>query len=352
MNLLLTYLLIALATSFLCSLLEAVLLSVPLSHVAVLVERGSRAGERLQRMKDDVDRPLASILTLNTFAHTLGAAGVGAEATVLWGHTWVGVVSFVVTLLILVFSEIVPKTLGAVHAKALAPLAAWTIEGMIVLLWPLVALCNAVSKLLSRSNQSAPKISREEVRSIARIALREGEIDQNESRVIRNLIALRETTVEQIFTPRVVLFTVRADQTVEELTQAGPPQFARIPVIGTSLDEVQGLIHRRQLYEALGEGRGGATIDKLAKPVHAVPALAKLPAVLEQLIQRRAHLFLVVDEYGGTAGIVTLEDVLETLLGVEIVDETDPVEDMQELAMRLSRKQHRRANGSVEDKKA
>ncbi len=344
MILLATYLLLALSISFLCSLLEAVLLSVPRSHVAVLVEQGSLAGKRLQRMKDDVDRPLAAILTLNTFAHTLGAAGVGAEAAIIWGEAWVGLVSFVVTLLILIFSEIIPKTLGAVHAKRLAPAAVWIIRGIIIMLHPIVVACDAVSKMLSRSSQTLPKVSREEVRSLALVAMEEGALDPNESHVIRNLIALREVPVSEVMTPRTVVFSLRCEQTVEEVTGGRPPRFARIPVVQTSLDDVTGQVHRHQLYGAASEGRGEATMAELARPLHAVPEQARLPAVLETFLQRREHLFLVVDEFGGSVGIITLEDVLETLLGVEIMDETDTVADMRQLARQLLAR--RRARGS------
>jgi len=342
MILLLTiYLLVALAISFLCSLLEAALLSMPRSHIMLLAEQGSPTGKRLQRMKDDMDRPLAAILTLNTFGHTLGAAGVGAESALLWGDAWVGVVGFVVTILILIFSEIIPKTLGVVHAKALASFVAWTIPGMVLILRPLVAVCDWISKLLSRSSHAVRKISRDEVRSLIRLASEEGAIDRKEAHVIRNLIALRETTVDQVMTPRTVVFALRADQTVSEVTQGEPPRFARIPIVGASLDKAKGLVHRRQLFIALSEGRPEATMEELARPLHAVPELGKLSAVLEEFIQRREQLFLVVDEYGGSAGIVTLEDVLEALLGVEIVDETDPVEDMRQLARQLLSGQQR-----------
>lgn len=335
MGLLLLYLMLALGVSFLCSLLEASLLSVPRSHVAVMVEQGSRAGRRLERMKDDVDRPLAAILTLNTFAHTLGAAGVGAQATVLWGEAWVGVVSFVVTLLVLIFSEIIPKTLGAVHTKRLAAFTAWTVHWLMVLLRPVVAGCNGISKFLSSREQSVPRIDRDEVRSLARLAHEEGAINESEAQVMRNLIALREIRVEQVMTPRTVVFTLRADQTVREATEGEQLRFARIPIVDETLDEVQGLIHRHDLLEARTEGQIGKRLGELARPVHAVPWAAKLPTVLETFLRRREHLFLVVDEHGGTAGIVTLEDVLETLLGAEIVDETDSVEDMRKLARQL-----------------
>lgn len=335
MILLVAYLLLALVTSFLCSLLEAVLLSVPRSHLAVLVERGSIAGKRLQRMKNDVDQPLAAILTLNTFAHTLGATGVGAEAAILWGDAWVGVVGFIVTLLILIFSEIIPKTLGAVHAKRLAPFAAWMIQKLIVVFRPVVAACNWISLLVSGKPQAAPRLSREEVRSFAHMALHEGAIDQTEAAVLRNLIALRETTVEQIMTPRTVVFTLSANLTVGQVIHESSLRFSRIPIVSASLDNPIGIVQRREIFRAFGEARTDATLGELARPLHAVPELATLPAVLREFVQRREHLFLVVDEYGGSAGIITLEDVIETLLGVEIVDETDAVEDMQLLAKQL-----------------
>lgn len=334
------YLMVALGVSFLCSLLEASLLSVPRSHVAVMVERGSKAGLRLQKMKDDVDRPLAAILTLNTFAHTLGAAGVGAQATLIWGEAWVGLVSFVVTLLILIFSEIIPKTLGAVHAKALAGFTSWSVHLMIVTLLPLVAGCNAISRMLSKRDNAAPMISREEVRSLAKLAHEGGAIDRGEARILRNLIALRTATVEQVMSPRTVVYALPASMTVEQAT-AEPPAFARFPVIGESLDDVKGVLHRHDIYTARSEGRSQSTLAELARPIEPVPEQARLSRVLEAFLERREHLFLVVDEYGGTAGIVTLEDILETLLGVEIVDETDTVEDMQALARKFLEARHR-----------
>lgn len=343
MTLLLIYLFVALGVSCLCSLLEASLLSLPRSYVAVMVEQGSVAGKRLQRMKDDVDRPLAAILTLNTFAHTLGAAGVGAQAALLWGEVWVGVVSFVVTILVLVFSEIIPKTLGAMHAKRLAGFTSWTVHAMILLLLPVVIVCNWISKLMSGRSHMVPLISRDEMRSLARLAHDEGAIDQNEARVMRNLIALHDVTAEQVMTPRTVAATLRADQTVGEVTQGEPPRFARMPVIGNSLDDVKGMVHRHDLYKARSEGKADATLDTIARPLHVVPKMAKLPVVLETFLQRHEQLFLVVDEYGGTSGIITLEDVMETLLGVEIMDETDTVEDMQKLARKLLDAKHRNA---------
>lgn len=332
---LVAYLVIAIGVSFLCSLLEASLLSVPRSHIALLVERGRPAGDRLVRLKADIDRPLAAILTLNTFAHTLGAAGVGAQAAVIWGEAWVGVVSFVVTLLVLVISEIIPKTLGAVHANRLAGFTAWACTALILLLYPAVAACNRLSRVISGQSSHDLSISREELRVLTGWAHQEGEIDQTEARIIRNMIALREVAVGEVMTPRTVVATLRRDQTIGDIARDGPPRFSRLPIIGSSLDEVYGVIHRHEIVHALSARAHDTMVGELARPVHVVPVGAKLPTVLRTFIERREHLFIVIDEYGGSAGVITLEDILETILGLEIVDETDDADDMQMLAKRL-----------------
>jgi CBS domain containing-hemolysin-like protein len=332
MTLLLIYLGVALGVSFLCSLLEAVLLSISRTHVAVLVERGDATGKRLMRMKDNLDEPLAAILTLNTFAHTLGAAGVGAQAAVIWGEAWVGAVSFVLTLLVLIFSEIIPKTIGAVHARRLAPFAAVTIEWLIRIFKPIVAVCNWISKLFTRKGNGEPRVSREEVSNLARMAHEEGVIDQHEYAIVTNLVALRDMSARDVMTPRRVVFTYPATQTVAETLTNGPSRFARVPLVGKSLDEPLGVIHRRELYIADKEGRRDQSLAELARPLHVVPETASVQDVLYQFLQRHEHLFLVVDEYGGSAGIITLEDTIETLLGMEIVDETDEDADMQDVA--------------------
>jgi CBS domain containing-hemolysin-like protein len=301
----------------------------------MMVERGDRSGLMLQRMKRDVDRPLAAILTLNTFAHTLGAAGVGAQATLLWGEAWIGVVSVIVTLLVLVFSEIIPKTIGAVHAKSLAGFTAWTTHWLIIVMLPFVIGCNWISKLFAKRSAHGHGVSREEIGSFATLAMEGGAIDESEAAIVRNLIALRDVAVEAIMTPRTVVFALPAAQTVRVTTEGDPPRFARVPVVGDSLDDVKGLVHRHDFLQARSEGRLEATLGELARPIHIVPRSAKLSGILSEFLRRHEHLFLVVDEYGGTAGIVTLEDVLETLLGAEIVDETDPAPDMQKLAMEL-----------------
>jgi CBS domain containing-hemolysin-like protein len=332
MTLLLIYLGVALGVSFLCSMLEAVLLSLSRTQIAVLSDRGNPAGKHLMRMKDNLDEPLAAILTLNTFAHTLGAAGVGAQAANIWGDAWVSAVSVVLTLLVLIFSEIIPKTIGALHAKRLAPFTAITIIWLIRLFKPIVAVCNWISRLFTRGGSHEPRVSREEVSNLARMAHEEGVIDKHEHAIVTNLVSLRDMSVRNVMTPRRVVFTYPAAQTVSETLKNGPSKFARVPLVGKSLDEPKGVIHRRELYLADKEGRADQALSELARPLHVIPETASVQDALYQFLQRHDHLFLVVDEYGGSAGIITLEDTIETILGMEIVDETDDAADMQDEA--------------------
>ncbi|GAB4550224.1 MAG: CNNM domain-containing protein [Phycisphaerales bacterium] len=334
-SMLIVYLIVGIGFSFLCSLLEAVLLSVPRSHVMLMVERGSKAGARLARMKEDVDRPLAAILTLNTFAHTIGAAGVGAEAAKIWGSAWVGLVSFVVTLLILIFSEIIPKTIGAVHAKALSAFAAVSIHVLIVVLGPFVWACNMLSKLLT-GGKAGGALSRDEVRSVATIALEEGSLSADEAGLIHNLIGLSSKRVHEVMTPRTVVTTLPAGATVGEVMEGGLPRFARMPLVDKSLDDARTYVHRHDLLHAIGEGRTDATLSEIARPMPAVPETTSVQRVLTDFVRDKIHLAVVVDEHGGHEGIVTLEDLVEELLGREIVDETDAAIDMRAVAKRLA----------------
>jgi len=331
-TLLILYLVLALGVSFLCSLLEAALLSVTQSHIAVMVERGSRGGELLRHMKSNIDRPLAAILTLNTFAHTIGAAGVGAQAALLFGEASVGVASAVVTLLILIGSEIIPKTLGAIHAKALASFTAWTIRVLIIILYPLVIMCEGVSRWLSRGAPDA-SVSRDEVRTLAQLAQEFGTIDKDEARVIANLMALHEVKVGQVMTPRTVCTMLQQDMTIDEaleIVDATP--HSRFPVYGENPDDMKGLALRRMMSDYARDGKGDQRLKSIIRPIRVVPEAASVDNVLWKFFITGQHMFHVVDEYGGTAGVVTLEDAIETMLGHEIVDETDRVVDMQHLA--------------------
>ena len=332
--LLVLYLLLALGVSFLCSLTESGLLSLPRSRVVALGKAGRRDGRMLERMKENIERPLAAILTLNTVAHTIGAAGVGAQAYVVFGSKWVAVTSAVLTVLILVFSEIIPKTLGVVYAGRLATFTAYTVTGMIYLSYPLVVVFQALSQMLGHRDEQA--LTREEFALIAEVGQTEGALHEDEYRVIRNLLRLRKVRVHDVMTPRTVVFMLSKDLTVQEaFDQHGPLRFARMPVCGDGPDDIVGIVRRHAMNETLRAGHGERTIEQVAEAIHAVPANASLDRVLDEFVNRRGQLFLVVDEHGGTAGIVTLEDAIETLLGREIVDETDGVADMRKLAGRL-----------------
>ncbi len=336
MGLLLLYLTLALSISFLCSLLEASLLSVSPGYVSALVEKGNRAAKVMAVFKATPDRALAAILTLNTIGHTAGAAGVGAQVVAIWGEEWLGIGSAILTLAILFLTEIVPKTLGTKYAQRLVGFSARTIQGMIVLLFPLVWVADRTSRLLG-GGKALLHVSREEIAALADMGRAGGELTDEESRAIRNLLALRNIRISDIMTPRPAVQSVDAHMTLGEFADSErETPFARLPVTRDgNIDDVVGVIHRVMILDNLREDRLTPTFGELAKPLEAIPASAPVSSALEKLLGKREHMLLVVDEYGGTAGVVTLEDVLETLLGVEILDESDTVEDMREYARKL-----------------
>lgn len=332
MALLLFYLFLAVGVSFLCSILEAALLSITPAHIAVLNERGSRTGKRLRRLKRNIDQPLSAILSLNTIAHTFGAAGVGAQAQIVFGKAWVSVTSAVVTLLILVFSEIIPKTLGASHARTLAGFTAAACIVLIYLTWPLVQLSKGITRWLS-PDRDAPTVSREEFRVLAQTGTREGVFEEEESNIFANLIRFSAIRVEDIMTPRVVVEMMRCDQTVSatmESSRAMP--FSRFPVYGESDEDIRGYVLKTDIMLAQARGEGDTRLEDLKRDVLFVPEFISLQNLFSQLLARQEHFAVAVDEYGGLAGVVTMEDVLETLLGMEIVDESDTVEDLRQAA--------------------
>jgi CBS domain containing-hemolysin-like protein len=325
------YCVLALGVSFLCSMLEASLLTISRARIRLLIEQDRRSGHMLLRMKDGIDRPLAAILTLNTVAHTMGAAGVGAQVLVIFGNTWVAAGSVIITILILVVSEIIPKTLGAVHAKRLADFTAFTVHGIILMTYPIVIVLEMISKMLGGS--SAAKVTRDEVRMVAAMGEDAGVLQAAESRVIHHLLRLDEIRVKDVMTPRTVLFALPKEARIADVMREHPTiPFSRIPVYEGTTDHIAGVVMKYELLDAARDGRDDHLVGDLVRPVHVVPDTATVGHALNTFIQRREHLFHVVDEFGGTAGIITLEDAMETLLGVEIVDETDAAVDMRQLA--------------------
>ncbi|NLX07201.1 MAG: DUF21 domain-containing protein [Phycisphaerae bacterium] len=334
MTILLVYGLLAIAVSFLCSLLEACLLSLPRGYVEALVERGSRYGRTLRDMKENIDRPLAAILTLNTIAHTVGAAGVGAQAAVVFGSGAVGIASAIMTLLILVASEILPKTLGAVHAKALAIPAAVTIRLMILLCLPLIIPLEWINRLVGYQRH-ADRLTRAELAANIRMGHASGAMDHREYQIASNLISLSDVHLVDVLTPRTVVFSLPEEMTVgQALAEHDPIRFARIPVYAAAAEQITGYVPRFALDAAHSAGQDARSIKELARPLPVMPEQATVADALETFIRDKHHIALVVDEYGGMSGIVTLEDLFETLVGEEIVDESDAVADMQELARR------------------
>ena len=332
MNLLILYLILAVGVSFLCSILEAVLLSITPSYVAMLEESGGKTGKLLRTLKKDIDQPLAAILSLNTIAHTIGAAGVGAQAQLVFGNAYVTLTSIVLTLLILVFSEIIPKTLGATYWKKLSGFTARTTKGLIVISYPFVLLSKGITKLLS-SEDNLPSISREEIGAMADLGHREGIFEKEESNIMRNLIKFSSLKVDDIMTPRIVVIKYPEENTIKDvLSEKEELTVSRVPVYGLSDEDITGYVLKNDMYLELSKGNDDTKLKDLKRDILIVPEMSSIKDLFEKLLNSQDHIAIVVDEYGGFSGVVTMEDVIETLFGMEIVDEIDTIDDMQKLA--------------------
>ena len=346
MTLLFVYLAIAIGISFMCSILEAVLLSITPSYVEQISADRPRAGRLLSNVKQQLDESLSSILILNTFAHTMGAAGVGAQAIRLFGEKWETLIAVLLTLAILYFSEIIPKTLGATFWRKLAVPSVFLISWLVRLVYPLVWISTRLTRLFSQNQGS--EITREEIIALASLGHKEGALFPQENAYLSNILSLREIRTEQVLTPRSVVHMLDQTLTVSKaLDHPKTKQFTRIPVYRESSEEITGKVIKRDLFEAERAGHGTDPISKYAKTIIRVSEKLPVQQLLDLFIKHRAHLFLVEDEFGQIAGIVTLEDAIETLLGREIIDESDTVVDMQELArdkyrerLRADRKKH------------
>lgn len=333
-GMLILYAVVAVGFSFYCSVAEAVLLSVTPSYIATRKEQGKKGAALLERLKRNVDRPLAAILSLNTIAHTVGAAGVGAEAAAIWGSTMVGLASAVMTIVILIFSEIIPKTIGAIYWRSLAPLIAPSIELLIWLLFPFVWMSDFLTRIISGGDRHAV-VTREEVTALATLGAKSGQIEWGETHILKNLFRLNALTVHDIMTPRTVMIAFPQDLTVAQVFQQHPDlTFSRIPIYADTIDAITGVVLKTDFLLARGAGEVDKPLHALKRELRAVPRQASLRQLLEDLLDQREHIALVVDEYGGTDGLVTLEDLIETLLGTEIVDENDTEEDMRAYARR------------------
>ena len=331
MTLLILYLCLAIGVSFICSILEAVLLSITPSYVESKIGHNSKAGRSLKEVKDNLDQSISAILILNTFAHTMGAAGVGSQAIQIFGAQWESVIAVALTLAILYLSEIIPKTLGASYWRTLAIPAVRLISLLVKLVYPMVWLSGYVNRLFKKKNQDG--VSREEILAFASLGYKGGVLGKQENQLVENILALKTTTTEQILTPRSVVHAFDSTTTVTHaLDHVMTERFTRIPVYVDTIDNILGFVINRNLLELERKGNGNQTLSSFALPLHRVPEGLPVLHLINQFIDRKEHIFLVEDQYGQTVGIVTLEDGIETLLGREIVDETDFTDDMQELA--------------------
>lgn len=332
MTRLFAYIAAALGFSFLCSVLEAVLLSITPSYLARLEQDNPKIGGRVRALKSHIDRPLAAILSLNTIANTVGAAGVGAEAQRLWGSEALAIASATLTLLILFVSEIIPKTLGAMYWRRLTKFVSVVLPPMIIMLFPLVWLSERITRFLKR-RRIQEALSREDFAALARVGEQQGVFGESEMRILRNLFRLGSLRTRDIMTPRTVMFSLNENTTVADaIAQRGAMVFSRIPIWKDNLDQVTGYVLKDQLLLMAARDELDAMVGQLARPALMIPDTLPVPEVFERLLDKREQIAVVVDEYGGVDGVVTMEDVLETLLGLEIVDEMDSVQDMRAMA--------------------
>lgn len=329
------YLFIALFFSFLCSIAEAVLLSISWVYIALLEKEGKKTGKILSDLKQDINKPLTAILTLNTVAHTVGAAGVGAQAAIVFGDASLGIISAVLTLLILVFSEIIPKTLGASYWKVLAPSTAYCLKYMVWLFAPFIKMSELITQKMVKHEESVG-FSRNEFSVMAQLSVENGHIDAEEATILQNLLLLQEIKIQSAITPNTVVFSESQDLIVDEFFHKHKKvRFTRIPVYDHSPDNIVGFVLRSDLL--LAQARGNKEI-LLKTYVREMPTLLEgmsLSHAMKEMLADKAHMVLVVNEYGTVRGILTLEDVMETLIGHEIVDEDDKHMDMQKRAKQL-----------------
>lgn len=329
---LLAYLFLALFVSFLCSIMESVLLSTPQSFLLVKQDEKHTWAKSFIELKLNIDKPLSAILSLNTVAHTIGAAGVGAQAVKVFGEVYFGLVSAILTILILVFTEIIPKTIGARYWRNLSKVTYYTIKGMIIVTYPLVLMSAVITKLVS-SGSEEHTTSRKEIAALATIGTDEGLFTDKENKIIQNILKLKNVKVTEIMTPRVVVAIADENLTLQDfLKNKNYLKFSRIPIYSENNENITGYVIRQNVLEKLAEDKHTLTLKDVKREIFVVPDSIVLFSLWERLLERKEHIAMIVDEYGGFEGIVTMEDIIETLLGLEIVDEKDTITDMQEFA--------------------
>lgn len=326
---------LSLFVSFCCSLFEAVLYSLSNSQVEMLKKTGHNSATLLTTLRSDINKPITAILTMNTVSNTVGATVAGVSAAAVFGEDRIVLFSVCFTLSVLIFSEIIPKTIGVTYAVRLAPFIARPLFWMVNLLRPVIALLQMITRLIPQ-NKSGGHISAEELRTIAALSLKSGQIEADQERVINNILELGNKIVRQVMTPRTVTFSLEQDMTVAEAMKLEEmlSRHSRIPLYHKNLNDVVGIILYKEILLAAAEQKVSLPLLQLMSPVHFVAETAPLNRVLMDFFERHQHLFVVVDEYGAMTGVVSLEDILEEIVGREIMDESDKAKSMRELARR------------------
>jgi CBS domain containing-hemolysin-like protein len=328
---------LTMSISAVCSLFEAVLYSVPLRHIETMVQQKKLGGKIFRSLRKEVDKPIAAILTLNTIANTGGAAVVGSMAAVVFGREWLGYFSAALTLSILIFSEVLPKTIGVVYGKSLVPVVAFPVRWLVAALKPAIWMISHLTGLISR-NKPAESISPDELKVMAKLSLRTGEIKEYQEMVIDNVLSLDKRTVNDVMTPRTVVFSLSEHLTLEEAAAKSKKwEHSRFPVYDKNVEDIVGIVLTKELFMALSRDEKVKKLSDIMRPVRFVAETARLNNVLMEFMGAKEHLFVVIDEYGGLSGVISLEDILEEILGREIVDESDQVADKRELARKRRR---------------
>ena len=334
MTALLLFLFGAMAISFLCSILEASLMSTPISYVTMREEEGYKPASKFKVYKQDSSRPIAAILSLNTIANTIGAAGVGQQANILFGSHWFALVSVIVTILILVFSEIIPKTIGATRWKSLMGFTTACISFLIFIMYPIVVCIEWLQKHITPKDSSDTTISRDEVSAMANVAEEEGDLEEDENAIIQNLINMDDVTAADVMTPRVVAHIAPERMTIKTFYRDKRYlHHSRIPVFADNDEYITGYILRMEALQLMAEDRYDVTLGEIKREIASFNEDTPLDEIWDEMLRKDEQISVVINEYGSFQGILTLEDVIETLLGSEIVDEYDTVRDMQQLAL-------------------
>ena len=340
MTALIFYLFLALIVSFICSLVEATLLTVPESYL-LSVEKKNKWSTSFLSLKNNIDKPLSAILTLNTISHTIGAAGVGSEVTRLYGDSFLGLASAILTVLILFFSEIIPKTIGATYYKGLSKFTFYSLKLMLIITYPFVIVSMKITGLIASKRNN--KVTREQLSALANLGYNEGVFSKQENRIIQNIIDLKRIKASEILTPRVVVFSANEDMTLEEFKKGQKQiKFSRIPIFSQQIENITGYVFLQDFIEKISDKNNlNLKMKTLRRDILKVPDSINVFKLFNQLLENKEHICTVIDEYGGLVGIITLEDIIETLLGLEIIDESDQVIDMQKYAkLKWENKKH------------